>query len=195
MEVMRQAVLLQMTWTGAPTLYYGDEAGLGGFMDPDNRRTYPLVREDHSLILYHRILTGLRSTSRALRRGSVLRLPDADGLLVYARFSRGDVSVPPADRCPESFIVLININHDTIEYQADITCAGIPARAELECLLRTDRSGYTAARELLPDDETCEDSSAQEGLLPLYITDGILRISLPPESGILLRWKPRQGDQ
>ena len=195
MEVMRQAVLLQMTWTGAPTIYYGDEAGLGGFTDPDNRRTYPWGREDHSLILYHRILTGLRGTSRALRRGSVLRLPDADGLLVYARFTRGDVTVRPADRCPESFLVLININHDTIEYHADITCAGIPARAELECLLRTERTGYTAARELLPDDETCEDSSAQEGLLPLYITDGILRISLPPESGILLRWKPRQGDQ
>ena len=40
MQVMRQAVLLQMTWTGAPTIYYGDEAGLGGFTDPDNRRTY-----------------------------------------------------------------------------------------------------------------------------------------------------------
>lgn len=39
--VMREAVTVQMTWPGAPTLYYGDEAGLCGFTDPDNRRTYP----------------------------------------------------------------------------------------------------------------------------------------------------------
>ncbi len=35
-----------MTWPGAPTLYYGDEAGVCGFTDPDNRRTYPWGRED-----------------------------------------------------------------------------------------------------------------------------------------------------
>lgn len=39
--VMREAVVMQMTWPGAPTVYYGDEAGVCGFTDPDNRRTYP----------------------------------------------------------------------------------------------------------------------------------------------------------
>ena len=39
--VMREAVTVQMTWVGAPTVYYGDEAGVCGFTDPDNRRTYP----------------------------------------------------------------------------------------------------------------------------------------------------------
>ncbi len=37
--VMREAVVMQMTWIGAPTVYYGDEAGVCGFTDPDNRRT------------------------------------------------------------------------------------------------------------------------------------------------------------
>ena len=36
--VFREAVVVQMTWPGAPTIYYGDEAGLCGFTDPDNRR-------------------------------------------------------------------------------------------------------------------------------------------------------------
>ena len=39
--IMREAIAIQMTWPGAPTLYYGDEAGVCGFTDPDNRRTYP----------------------------------------------------------------------------------------------------------------------------------------------------------
>ena len=34
----------QMTWPGAPTVYYGDEAGVCGWTDPDSRRTYPRGR-------------------------------------------------------------------------------------------------------------------------------------------------------
>lgn len=33
--VMREAVVMQMTWPGAPTVYYGDEAGVCGFTDPE----------------------------------------------------------------------------------------------------------------------------------------------------------------
>ena len=47
--VMREAVIMQMTWVGAPTVYYGDEAGVCGFTDPDNRRTYPWGHENHKL--------------------------------------------------------------------------------------------------------------------------------------------------
>ena len=32
--VMRAAVVIQMTWVGAPTVYYGDEAGVCGWTDP-----------------------------------------------------------------------------------------------------------------------------------------------------------------
>ena len=34
--VMREAAAVQFTWPGAPTIYYGDEAGLCGFTDPDD---------------------------------------------------------------------------------------------------------------------------------------------------------------
>lgn len=50
--IMKEAVVIQMTWPGAPTLYYGDEAGLCGFTDPDNRRTYPWGKEDKVLIRF-----------------------------------------------------------------------------------------------------------------------------------------------
>ena len=39
--IFKQGVVMQMTLPGAPTLYYGDEAGVCGWTDPDNRRTYP----------------------------------------------------------------------------------------------------------------------------------------------------------
>ena len=50
--VLRQAVVIQMTWPGAPTLYYGDEAGVCGFTDPDNRRTYPWGYETKNFWLF-----------------------------------------------------------------------------------------------------------------------------------------------
>ena len=176
MEVMRQAVLLQMTWTGAPTIYYGDEAGLGGFTDPDNRRTYPWGREDRALVEYHRILANLRRISPALRRGSLLRLPDADGLLAYARFVRGAGGLTGAHNAAESWIVLININYIPIDYAARVIYAGIPEEAELTCILLTGRDGYAAG--------------ASGEIVPVDVHDGWIGLTLPPESGLLLRWSP-----
>ncbi len=61
---------MQMTWPGAPTLYYGDEAGVCGFTDPDNRRTYPWGNADYPLVDYHRDMIMVHKCSSALRRGS-----------------------------------------------------------------------------------------------------------------------------
>ena len=167
MEVMRQAVLLQMTWIGAPAVYYGDEAGLGGFTDPDSRRTYPWGQEDRMLLQYHRILISLRRAGYALRHGSLLRLPDMDGVLAYARFCRGTEKNPHS----ESYIILININQISVDYNADLTYAGVPREACLTCLLQTDRNGY------------------REPLNRLPVAGGFLHLDLPPGSGFLLRWR------
>ena len=40
-NTLRLMALLQFTTPGAPTIYYGDEAGMTGGKDPDDRRTYP----------------------------------------------------------------------------------------------------------------------------------------------------------
>ena len=41
------ATLMQMTFTGVPSIYYGDEYGLEGLSDPGNRRTLPLEEDIH----------------------------------------------------------------------------------------------------------------------------------------------------
>ena len=40
-DALQLAVLLQATLPGAPCTYYGDEVGLSGGLDPDNRRAFP----------------------------------------------------------------------------------------------------------------------------------------------------------
>lgn len=73
-QKLKEAAALQMTWLGAPTIYYGDEAGLTGAGDPDDRRTFPWVRQDTELEDYYRKLIALRSSNPALRDGSVVPL-------------------------------------------------------------------------------------------------------------------------
>ena len=90
MRVMREAVAVQMTWPGAPTIYYGDEAGQVGWTDPDSRRTYPWGAEDRSLIALHRELSGLRAAHPALRTGSFALLGGGTGWFAFGRFLGDD---------------------------------------------------------------------------------------------------------
>ena len=80
------AAVIQFTMPGSPTIYYGDEAGVQGFEDPFNRRTYPWGGEDGSLLDFYHKLTAVRSTHSALIDGELNFLQaTGDGLLVYER--------------------------------------------------------------------------------------------------------------
>ncbi len=88
--VFREAEVIQMTWPGAPTIYYGDEAGLVGWTDPDNRRTYPWGHEDQAMIAFTRALVRTRRALDVLRRGSVKPLCAGYGYIAYGRFDDKD---------------------------------------------------------------------------------------------------------
>ncbi|MCX7970442.1 MAG: 4-alpha-glucanotransferase [Negativicutes bacterium] len=66
---LKLAALWQMTFPGAPCIYYGDEAGQDGGKDPCNRRTYPWQREDRDLVAYYKKLTAMRRKYPVLRTG------------------------------------------------------------------------------------------------------------------------------
>ena len=86
--VMREAVVMQMTWPGAPTIYYGDEAGVCGFTDPDNRRTYPWGREDQQMLAFHKAAIAMHKKYPVLTGGSLKFLYEDYNILSYGRFSR-----------------------------------------------------------------------------------------------------------
>ena len=88
--VFAEAVVFQMFWPGAPTLYYGDEAGLCGFTDPDNRRPYPWGHEDKELISLHKELIRIHNAYSVLKTGSFLVLHCEHGVLSFGRFDRKD---------------------------------------------------------------------------------------------------------
>jgi len=72
---LRLAVFFQMTYPGAPSVYYGDEVGVTGADDPYNRGTYPWPdlggHPDEALAKDFKRLIKLRHDHAVLRRGAL----------------------------------------------------------------------------------------------------------------------------
>ncbi|BBF44784.1 neopullulanase [Lachnospiraceae bacterium KM106-2] len=156
--IMRIAVLMQMTWPGAPTIYYGDEAGLCGWTDPDNRRSYPWGKEDQQLIQLHRELIRIHKGYDALKTGSILFLGGSNKYICYGRFDQKD-----------KFIVAIN--SDIVERYVEINAweIGVLDDERMVQLIMTTESGYHV-----------------EAVIH-HTENGILKLKLPPVSSIIIK--------
>ncbi len=151
------AVLMQMTWPGAPTLYYGDEAGVCGFTDPDNRRTYPWGKEDKDLLDFHREAISLHKYSKALRRGSLIFIKGMKDFICYGRFCH-----------EESYIVAINTGNKTVETELPVYLAEV-TDGKMQQAFITNEKGYSTYP------------------VKYQVKDGMVRVSLEGESGVVLK--------
>ena len=115
-SLLKLAVLFQMTYPGAPCIYYGDEIGLEGGRDPDCRRAFPWdeARWDHDLLAVFRRAITLRHEHAALRRGRYLRLQADDQHGVYA-FGRQE----------ERETLVVVLNKGPISYDLDVPLRGL----------------------------------------------------------------------
>ena len=156
---MRQAVIVQMTWPGAPTIYYGDEAGVCGFTDPDNRRTYPWGHEDKEMIRFHKEIIRIHKECPELRTGSVRELYAENNIIVFGRFNR-------------TAAVVVAINNNSFEVTRDIQVwpMGVPKDSVFKQLLVSDCTGF--------------DSSAATKT----VKDGILCLTMSRNTGYVLRY-------
>ena len=154
--VMREAVVMQMTWVGAPTVYYGDEAGVCGFTDPDNRRTYPWGNEDQELIAFHKEAIRIHKEHPALKTGSLKILGGEENILSYARFKGHD-----------RIIVVINNRSERAEVKVPVWEAEIPIKCRMERLLYSYKDGYTTEYEeyLVEDGEVVANMGPHSALV------------------------------
>ena len=84
-QLLLMASFLQYMLPGAPSLYYGDEAGMEGYQDPFNRRPYPWGKEDAQLVEHFRRLGDLRKRASCLRTGTIAFCRARDGRLEFVR--------------------------------------------------------------------------------------------------------------
>jgi len=157
---LREAVVIQMTWPGAPTVYYGDEAGVCGFTDPDNRRTYPWGFEDKTLLAFYRTIIHVHRRHSALKNGSVKLMAKDYGVLAYARFNSEEV-----------IFVLVNNRTEVYHMEAVVWQAGIDrlqTEIDLERLFTTTKDGFYTGGE------------------GVKVSCGNIRMDLAPESATVL---------
>ena len=156
--IMKEAVVIQMTWPGAPTLYYGDEAGLCGFTDPDNRRTYPWGKEDKALIRFHRDMIRIHRENPALRTGSVKFLRGDRNILCYARFNRA-----------QQFIIVVNNDGYTRSMEIGVCGAGVPSSCQMTQIMYSSEDNYSMAP------------------VTYQVERSYLKLTLPKYSAVVLR--------
>ncbi|MBR7146376.1 MAG: alpha-glucosidase C-terminal domain-containing protein [Oscillospiraceae bacterium] len=83
--LLKLAALVMFAFPGSPTVYYGDEAGMEGFEDPFNRRTYPWGHEDEALLAHFRTLGTARRDCEALNAGDIEYLTADGAVLAFRR--------------------------------------------------------------------------------------------------------------
>lgn len=157
-SVMRLAVMIQMTWPGAPTIYYGDEAGLCGWTDPDNRRAYPWGSEDQELIDFHKEIIRIHKDYQALKTGSILFLHGQYSFISYGRFDEQD-----------KFVIAINSGEQPVSIDLPVWRLGMTEDNRMARLINTSRDGFSL--------ETA-----------MYnIENGILHLNCPPKYGVVIK--------
>ena len=154
--VMREAVAIQMTWVGAPTIYYGDEAGVCGFTDPDTRRTYPWGKEDQELLGFHKEMIRIHKEHPALRTGSLNILAWKENIFSFARFNQ-----------EEQIVVIINNRSELAEVTVPVWRAEVPVKGRMKRLMYSYEDGYTTAYEeyLVQDGEVVVNMGAYSALI------------------------------
>ena len=98
-ELLRLLVVIQFTLPGVPLIYYGDEIGLKGGREPDNRRSYPWGKENKNLLEFYREIAKIRNSENGLKKGD---------LSIYETDS--DVFAFERNYENEKIVVLVNVS-------------------------------------------------------------------------------------
>lgn len=130
----RLALFMQMTWPGAPTIFYGDEVGLTGGEDPDNRGTYPWAdqggRPDQTMLADVRRLITLRRANPLLARGTLgAPLYADDNVVVVPRQLDGTYAIVAINNAAKARTVSLQLNRNFAKasFVDAITGAAVPS--------------------------------------------------------------------
>jgi 4-alpha-glucanotransferase len=114
-----------MTFPGVPCIYYGDEAGLEGYSDPLNRRTYPWGREHQALLRWYKSIIKIRRQYDALSTGNWISWPVHDDIYGFMRSIEFGRDVFGEEKKISRIFVFVSRNlHHKIQFSIDVTPLG-----------------------------------------------------------------------
>jgi glycosidase len=217
--LVRCAAALQYSLPGIPVIYYGDEAGLHGLLDPFNRGTFPVgafcdgetddagregtPERERSLANWYRDLGALHRSRKALRTGRALYYSTNGDVIGILRYCLGRVDAFGSPAVDEMLLTVVNPDAEPRRIVIDL-------HAEKECLSFMDLAfmcalELTRAVRLLSsggsDASSCAGAAGIEpgspaGALSIPITQGLLDISVPPHCAEIfdIEWDRERGE-
>jgi neopullulanase len=154
-QSVRLATLIQMTMPGTPSIYYGDEIGLEGELDPANRAAFPWghpERWDRDLLAYVSGAVAFRHAYPAVRQGGLRIVAAEDRTVAYLR-TLGDGAA----------LVIVNAG--------DVPCGLTLSLPELDGRTLAIRRWAGAPAAPVPD--------------RLVVTGGHADVQMPPREGVV----------
>jgi neopullulanase len=143
---LRLAFGLTLTLRGIPEIYYGDEIGMPGGRDPDNRRDFPggwigdkndaftqagRTRDQQEIFAYVQALLRLRREHAALRRGQLWHLASDESSYVFARESDEELLVAAFNNAEQPRELHISLTDTPVQKASAIELLFGDAKAEL----------------------------------------------------------------
>jgi glycosidase len=127
-SALKLVTLCQMTFPGAPSIYYGDEVGMVGGKDPDCRRAFNWDESswNHDLRDYFKQCIALRKRYRALRDGEFQVLSAAGNVVAYLR-SWGEEKLIVVLNCGPATTVEIEVRDMLTQHARADVVLGRPA--------------------------------------------------------------------
>lgn len=112
---------LQFTYAGAPTIYYGDEIGMTGADDPDDRRAFTWGKGNKDLVTWYAKLADIRSQYSALRTGSVEPIDvNDDAIMGYVRSDDKDTITVLGNNADSNKEITVSIGTNATSKITDI---------------------------------------------------------------------------
>lgn len=150
---------MQFTYAGAPTIYYGDELGMVGADDPDDRRPMIWGQGNQALVEWYAKLAKIRSNYTALRTGSVEMVEtEEETILSYVRRD-------------EEAAVLVMMNNGEAAVETTVNVS------DLDVAYPTVSSNSGIERRILTDLVTGTDYT---------VIDGCITVTVPALNGVIL---------
>lgn len=105
--------LIQMTYAGAPCIYYGDEAGMVGAKDPDNRRAMVWGKGDKETVETYAKFANLRNNYEVLRTGKVApaKVEGSEDVLAYERYLNDEEALVVMNRSEKPVKVYVHVSN------------------------------------------------------------------------------------
>ena len=161
-SIFRQAVIMQMTLQGAPTIYYGDEVGVCGWTDPDNRRSFPWGKEDWNILEFHKYAINLHKRHKSLRYGSLIPILGERNLIAYIRAVKD-----------EQMLVVIYTGSEEIDVDIPVWLMGLKNKDSLVRVMLTEETSYNVGEYAIEVKGTSAKLKLKKNTAAMYLAKSV----------------------